>query len=419
MRPRVLRLSLALCLLSPVVAYAAPEQDDEEAHPARLLHYAVLRSGPRETFPVVARVAKGVRVSVVRTRAAWSKVTTKSRGASGWVPRDLLGDTTPVAPERRGARPLTIEPDEVAPVTRSRFAGVPLEGRRFEVPAHQPAVARVAMMDPTPAPLAPAAMVEQAAAPVAEVAAAPRRAALPWLELGVGGGVEASEHSLRSTSRVPLGSYVSTQTAAAVDVRGLARHRPRGPWELAAQVRYRLASAPAGVRMRVPGGPIEELAVAHEQTDFSLEAGWRARRTGGAGVLARGGYHFESTQIDRGNIVALPSEHLEGPIAGATLDVPEALPSVDLRLDFDALVRASRNQTPGLREGLRAPTLGLFGAARVRYRASTSFAVDLGYGFSQTRTELAGAGARLPDVQAAQRATTTHLVTLGTTYLIE
>ena len=216
MRPSwLLWLLLALSLAVPAVVHAAPA-DDDEARPARLLHYAVLRSGPRETFPVVARVAKGVRVSVVRTRASWSKVTTRSGGASGWVPRDLLGDEAPAAVERRGARPVSVEPDEVAPVTLSRFAGVPLAGRRFEVPPQPRKITRLAQVDPTPAPLAPAAMVEQAAAPAVEIAAPPRPTRLPWLELGVGGGVEAAEHSLRSTSRVPLGNYVSTLTAAAV-----------------------------------------------------------------------------------------------------------------------------------------------------------------------------------------------------------
>ncbi len=175
----------------------------------------------------------------------------------------------------------------------------------------------------------------------------------------------------------------------------------------------------AAPRVRVVGGPIEALGVGREQTSLSFELGWRGRRDGGVGVLARGGYHLESTQIDRCSSVALPSEHLQGPTAGLSLDAPGVAGIVDLRLDLDALLRANRDQTAGLREGTRAPTLGAFARGAARYRATASCGVEVAYGFSQTRTELTGTGERLPDVDHASRTTTSHAVTLAATYLID
>ena len=414
MHARLIRIGACLVLaLGTSAARAATRKEDRaQGGSLLLLHYAVLRAGPKETFPVVARVAKGVRVSVLRTRDAWTKVATQS-GPSGWVPRDLLGGGPARAPQNKPvATGLTVDGDDVAPETLSAFAGRPLEGRRFEPPP--PRVLARLQPEPTPSVVAvrPASVANAVSTP-------PRHAALPWLELGAGAGMEASQQSLSSASRAPLGSYVATMTAASLDASALVRARPRGPWEIAAQARYRVAAAPAGVRLRVSGGPIEELAVAHEQTTFSLALGWRSRRGGGLGLLARGGYHLESTQIDRGRAAALPSEHLQGPTAGLTLDAPSVAGLLDLRIDADALVHAEREQTAGLREGTQAPTFGGFARASARYRVEASWTIELAYAFAQTRTALTGVAERLPDVDHASRTTTAHLITLGTTYTVD
>src|SRR5262249_8607365 len=138
-----------------------------------------------------------------------------------------------------------------------------------------------------------------------------------------------------------------------------------------------------------------ELNVLRHTVDIAGRVGWRERDRISTGLFVRVGYHLDMLRIDLSSVTPLPSENIAGLTLGAVLELPRMWGRLGVRLQGDALVAASREQTIGIADGTDAGTQGVLGAARLSYALAPAWTLDAGYELAYVETAFSGFSDRL------------------------
>lgn len=397
-----------------------------------------LRKRPGEKAAVVATLAVGAEVDVIREEGRWLFVRVK--GAEGYLTRTTVtappaeppADATHwSAPRRTGAELSTALVVEVTVAVASlRTAPTPTGPvvsslpRASKIEVLDAATQRgwihgrdeaghdgwIARGDVTDGATAVTLGTEVRAEAPAVFQRAERHALELRAELGI--GMRSVGMNLTSNADGGLANYIVDAQAPAVTLAVDATRRGRGRWFAGADALVQASDASPGIAYPGPTSAPGTIAFRTFAADAGLRGGLRLRRA--IDVAVRVGGHYDAfLPRDVENAGMLPRERLAGLTVGARSSITPPTSRIAAELRLDVLAVGSRAQTAGLADGTSSTARAMWAGVVVRYAWSRRWIAFAAYDFSRASTAWSGRSERQAGVTETRRVDTGQLVQLG------
>ena len=133
-------------------------------------------------------------------------------------------------------------------------------------------------------------------------------------------------------------------------------------------------------------------------------------------MVARAGYHRDSTYVTFNDYAMLPDEKLAGFTVGAALMAPRLTSRLGAHAAFDMLLAGKLTQDTGARDGTETKSVVYYGSAGATLQLVKGLEASLSYAITLAGFGFAGPSDREASATDGRRKDRQHLVSVGARY---